>query len=1391
MATTTIGDLDWTTLGGDARAKTLAIAGAKNKWQLQDLDLGAQCGARSGQRGVYLADLSSAAIVADPDRPWWSPSSNRVMVNVTDLGVLLKVGPASGIAWVTSLATGKPVAGAKVIVYTPQGKQVWVDKTDRDGLAKLPGSAKLLAQISADDSDPVQDEGEGWEDWDSYRSQRLIAVVEKADDLAVVDGNWANGIQTWNFGVPEERSGGATKIRGFIQSDRGLYRPGETVHFKGIVREIAGGRAPRVPKHTPVAVEVSDSRGASVLSSEVAMSAFGGFAFDLPVGAEAPLGDWYVTAKVQDQVFRERFVVEEFRPATYEVKLQGGEQDGRLGERLDLVVDAQYLFGAPVAAAEVSWTVNRRPHYVHFAGHDEYTFEDNGDRYWWWYDDRDSYGSFVSDGAGVTDDRGRHAFTVRDPDPDVTGPQDYVINASVTDEADQTLSAARVVTAHQRDVYLGLHTQEFVQAVGMPFAINAVAMSPAGERIASAATLSFVRKVRDCTWSAQGVRSYRSCTTRDEIALTRDVSIPATGTLTERIFPKAPGDYVVKLAGKDRRGNDVVTTSMVWVIGKGEAFWSGDESARMTLIASKARYQPGDTARLVAQTSLRAPTALITIERDGIISAEVRALASSAEGVELTIKDSWAPNVFASVAMVSGRQGDGDRNRPQLKLGIVELKVDSDHKRLDVKVELDQAEVRPGAPVSGRVIVTHAGKPVAAELSLSVADEGVLSLIAYRTPDPMKTFYATWGLGVDASTNWNRLARLADPEAGDPDEGGDWGGSSGLQIRSRFVASAYWAPRLVTGDDGVARFAFDAPDNLTAFRVMAVGADQGDRFGAGETRLTVNKKLMATPVLPRFLGAGDTLSLGVVIHNRTGKAGTAKVTIQADGVALHDDAQQVAVGKDGTARVRFAATASTNAAASVQLTVAMNGERDALKLTLPIRRPRVIDTTTVARGQLRDRAVEVKLPVASATLRGESELVVTVDRTGLGDLEPSLRYLVEYPYGCLEQTMSRFIPLAKAKDLATSLGFASLAGTKADVFLAAGLAKVQRHQQGDGNFSLWPQSQPYPHLTAYALWGLTEARKAGLDVRQDTFDRGLPALSAWLDQPGVIGPDDEGAAAAMAAYVLALHGKLDAAPLARLYEQRAGLPLWGQAFLLRALVANKASAEMIADAQAELLAQVVVDGDVARATQRGGGSHEHEFYMSSDTRATAMVLAALAEVAPDHELAPKLVTGLDGQRRQDGRWSNTQDNLWSLVALADYARRAAPGKSTITLSAGDERLARKVLDGAGAYVVKRRLDRLGTDALTISGDPGVRYTVRLIQARKDDGKAAAQGFTLARAYLDKQGAAITSVKAGELITVQLTLTVPQDRACRWRWSIRCPPGSRRSTPRSRPRPAPA
>ncbi len=623
--------VSWKKLGLRDKSRTVSIDQPKNNWHLSRLDLRDACGGTSA-RGLYLAAMSSPDVKEDPDQPWRYHPSRRILANVTDLGILTKAGTASGLVWVTSIATGKPVAGAKVSIYTPQGRLAHRGTTDKDGILRTPGTTTLLRQPGARDKDDFEEDPE--EDFWSYRSQRLIVVVERAGDLGVVDGNWANGIQTWNFGVPEDRRSGDTRIRGFIQSDRGIYRPGETVHFKGIVREIEVGAEPVVPGKSRVAITVEDARGQSVYTAKKRLSRFGGFHFDLPLPEAASLGDYYVRATIKGQTFHERFSVEEFRKVTYELKLRGAKRQTRLGGPVRFDLGADYLFGAPVAGAKVNWSVERRAHDLEFADYPEYGFSDwaaRGEDYWsrW---DRSSYSSYLTDGEGKTDGKGKMSIRVRDPQLEFDGPQDYILNAQVTDETDQTVSKTTVVTAHKTDFYVGLHTQEYVQAVGMPFSVNVVALSPEGKRVATKAKLSLIRQDYQCTYS-DGYRAYRTCKAVHKVALERDIDIPATGVGTEPIMPEHAGEYFIRVDTKDGHGNPVASSDYVWILGKGEAFWSGDESARMSLIASKRAYQPGETARLVPRTGLTDATALVTLERNGILEAKVVHLARASEGI--------------------------------------------------------------------------------------------------------------------------------------------------------------------------------------------------------------------------------------------------------------------------------------------------------------------------------------------------------------------------------------------------------------------------------------------------------------------------------------------------------------------------------------------------------------------------------------------------------------------------------------------------------------------------------------------------------------------------------------------------------------------------------------
>lgn len=1347
----------WSKLGLSPRSTDVTFAADSDEWKLHHLSLHKMCGA-SMPRGVYLAEVSSDELKPHPDYTWRYRPHRQVLTNVTDLGVLLKVGPASGLVWVSSLKTGRPVAGAKVTLYTKKGKVVHRGRTNHKGLARIPGAAKLLKHLSGRRND-----------WVPQRAQRLIAVVEKNKDLAVVDGNWANGIQLWNFGVTVDNQKAGARIRGFIQSDRGIYRPGETVHFKGLVREIRLGALPRVPRNRKVQIIVRDGRGAVVMkSTRRKITRYGGFAFDLALSNHASLGDYYVHATVGNQSFQEKFTVQAFRKISYEIKMRSPKRHVRMGEKVKLQATARYLFGAPVKNAKYRVVIQRRKRPVRFRGYPGYVFKDwanSGSYYGYGRGDASSYGySFVEDDDGHTNEKGKASLAVATTTGH-SGAQDYLAQITVTDETDQSVSGSVVITAHPTDVYVGLHTQEYVQAVGMPFAVNTVALSPAGKRVATRAKLSFERTDYECKWKGE-YRAYRTCSRKKKVVWTRDIRIPATGAGTVKIRPRKPGEYSIRLIATDSKGTKVVTASSVWIVGRGKAFWSGDESVRMQLITNKKRYKPGETARLVPRTSLRGATALVTLERNGVMYARVTRLRSPAEGLKVKLGHKHAPNVYATVTLVSGRTGRGDRNRPRFTIGVVNLQVSPVSRRLEVRIRTHKRKYKPGEMVRGTIRVTSTtGAPVRAELSLSVADEGVLQLIGYHTPSPMARFFAPWGIGVENATNWNRIARPNAPRK-DIESGGDGGGGGddGPKVRSRFVSSAYWAPNLYTNAAGYVTFRFKAPDNLTAFRLMAVAADMGSRFGKAARRITVTKPLLAKPVLPRFLSTGDRAEVGVVIHNYTDRAGVAKVRVKASGLKLATTTASVKVPKRGSARVRFMASVGFVRKTRLHFSVKMGRHKDALRLDLPVRRPLAIDKKILAGGRL-SGTKRISVKWLASTVESDSHVEISADRTGMTDLREGLKYLIEYPYGCLEQTLSRFIPLVKVKDLADSLGFAELKGPRLGRFIRAGVDKVARHQKYDGHFSLWPSGKTYPHLTAYAMYGLVEAKRAGVHVDPGTLKRGTKALRTWANgRSRTIEPGGEAAILAMTAYVLAELGNPDQGLNARLYAARKSQPSFGLAFLLRALSLSKAPAAQRAAVQKDLVSLVRVSKGAAtvRERSRNGFSPDgYHKYMSSDVRSSAIALSALLATRPKHPLVGKLAVGLKKKQRPSGRWSNTQENLYALVALADYARLQAKGVATITVSMNGKRIVRKTLRNAKILSLKRSLSGLKPGVLTVHLRGSAHYTVRLVTARKArQAKPISRGFTVSRQYLDPDtDVPFTRFKAGSLVKVRVKVTV--------------------------------
>jgi uncharacterized protein YfaS (alpha-2-macroglobulin family) len=1366
-------EVDYEKLGLRLKSRTVKPDAARNRWHDDSIELGGVCG--NGQPGgVYLLEMATEAERGPNGDP--RHRGRRSLASVTDLGLLAKVGNASSLVWVVRLSTGEPVANAAVKIRDLAGKVRFTGRTDADGVATAPGASKLIGVKpvgGGGESSGGDLEGEG--DWADYRARRVIVTAEVGDDLAVLDTNWNNGIQIWNFAVTEDRCGGDVRVRGFLHSDRGLYRPGDTVHLHGLARVVNAAGAVTLPKKRRAHVVVADPRGTALVEKDVKLTAFGGFSLDVPVASEARLGDYRVRGQVEDQTFSDTFSVEEYRPRTFEVKVKAPRKNTVLGRPFTFELGASYLYGSPLRAGKVTWSLRRRLHVARFPGFDEYAFQDMSallaDGRWWARDDERSFSQPVADGELALDDAGKATVTARDEDGGGGQPEDYLFEATVADPSGQAVTTEQTITGHVSDLYLGLHTSEFVQAVDMPFGIQVVGFDREGARRAAEVELTLTRRSFDCATDAGN--GLWSCKGSDgaEPAIRRTLAVAASGSAAvERVVLKDPGQYVVRVTASDGHGHTATAADDVYVIGPGEAFWSGDEGDRMTLIASKPRYQPGETARLVPQARLPGAFALATLERDGVLWHKVQRLATTGEAVEVPVDARLAPNAFASVALVRGRVGEGDAGRPQFKMGLVNLEVDSSAKRLAVTVTTDKDGYRPGEKVTARLKVTDAaGAPVSAELAVAVADEGVLQIKGFKTPDPMAAIYAPWGLGVESSTTWNRILRRRDPASADDDEeGGDAGGDEAGRIRSRFMATAFWSPAVVTGADGTAAVSFTAPDNLTAFRVMAVASDAGDRFGSGDRRFTISKPLQAVAALPRFLTVGDEAQAAVLLSNNTKEPFQATVRLFAEGVTMRGrDVDTVRLAPGASTRVAFPIAGATEGRAKLVFKATGGGHGDAVLAELPVERPSVRESIVVGDGVARGRVTH-PLPSLGAIVPGHGDLEITLDTTGLSRLDEGLGYLVGYPYGCLEQTTSKVVPMVALTELGRAAELPGVAAGKAKAFVEAGIAKIARHQHDDGGFGLWIGTPAEPQYTAYALWGLTLAREGGYRVDARVLDSGAAYLERTVDaQPEtgtsaaqIAGEDGE---RAFALFVLAALGKPKPGSLAQLFEHRAELPVYGQAFLARGLFkAGRADlARAVAD---ELVAAIPGPGRTAIVHE---GVRGLQYYWSSDVRTTALVLSALLEIAPDEAGVRRLEEALLAAR-VDGRWSSTQENVYALVALAALAKsRAAGGDVTALVTIGDGAPERTVVRAGAVARLRFPLGGVARGA-AITIDGGARelfYAARVHVERPLDGQATDRGLAVARAYLDPDtGAVVDKVRLGQTVKVCITVRSPERRA---------------------------
>jgi len=1362
--------------GREVFADEVEVPGDGEAWVETAIDLAAAL-----EDGLGHAVLHVAPVDWPDDR--WRPQVT-VWAQATRLGVDAQSDASELVAWVTELADGAPVHGAEVELLDG-GARVASAATDDAGLARL---------------------GLG------RRARTLVA--RKGDDAVLLPGSW-------------RKSDPGVSYRWFTFDDRHLYRPQEEVHVKGWVRRYdrrEGGDVEALgASRPPTGYRVVDAHGQEVAKGAVALDRLGGFDLSFSLPDTVHVGQAHVRF---DGGHAHGFRIAEFRRPEFEVTVDPGSAGPHLmGEELVLTAKARYFAGGVLPAAPVAWKVEAHPATFTPPNRRGWAF---GDHLPWW-----ARGPVAPLGRGwgrgggpqplhtesfsaETDAAGEHHLAIRPLRASRPGPVRLAAEATVQDVNRQAWSGSAGVLVHPAEVYVGLRLARPYVPSGEDLGVEALVVDLDGEAVAGREVAVVFERI-ERSWTGGELK---------ERVVEQETRAVTSAEAAVGVALEAPtgGLWRVVAAVRDAGGRRSRTVTQVWGAGGRGPATRKVEEERVTLVPDRETYGDGDEAEVLVIAPFAPAEGLMTLRRSGVVETVRFRMDEATTVLPVEIDDGLVPGATVHVALVGSapRAGEPDRTRPAFAAGSVLLRVPPRRRALDVVLQPAAEALSPGSETAVDVRVTdHAGQPVeGAQVALAVVDEAVLSLAGHDRPDPLGVFYAPRPTGVrDARAR--ALLRLQAPPppeakreaemeraaamdgaappapAGAAFGGGRGGGGGGgqapppIDLRKDLRALAVFAPSVATDAQGRARVSYTLPDSLTRFRLIAVAAAGARSFGAQESTITARLPLMVRPSLPRFLNFGDRCELPVVLQNQTDAPLEVEVALRATHLAFPaGQGRRLVVPARDRLEVRFPASAEAAGRAVVQVAAAAGEQVDAQQVELPVWTPATSEafaTYGVLDGAEAALAQPVAPPADAFPQFGGLEL--TTSSTGLQALTDAVIYLADYPYGCAEQVSSRVLALAAVRDVLAAFEADGLPSAAAlERALKGDLERLGRLQNpADGGWGFWRAGEPsWPYLTIHVTHALHLAREKGYAVD----DRVLARAHGYLKQvegriPAWYSLESRRALIAYALSVRAKLGDPDVKRARRLVAEAGleDLPLEAQGWIYPLLRAAGGDARADAERIRRHLANRVVEtaGAAHFATSYSDGAH---VLLHSNRRADGVILDALlhdpAEARGD--LAPKLVQGLLAHREK-GRWGNTQENAFVLLALDRYFRTAEGVTPDFVVRAwlgdayaGGHTFAGRTTERSHVSVPMAWLQEETGAAprLTIAKEgPGrLYYRIGLRYAPRDlDLDPLDAGFTVERRYeaiddpadvtRDEDGT--WRVRAGARVRVRVTMLAPSRR----------------------------
>ncbi|MHB9133677.1 MAG: alpha-2-macroglobulin family protein [Armatimonadota bacterium] len=1115
--------------------------------------------------GMYLIDVEA------------SRQRALSLIAVTDLGLIVKASSKQALVYAVNIASGEAFPG--VALEARRGKEsIGTGTTGKDGLT-------TLALPPAD-------------------SYSQLQIIGRAGESIAVANTYVEG------------HGEHDALKVYTYTDRPVYRPGHTVNFKSIIRELRGDTY-RVPKGLDTQVRVVDGSENVIYTGEHSANDFGTLNGEFTLVEDALPGMYTITISADGGSYETYFNVAEYRKPEFEVTVTPARKRYSRDETIQATISAQYYYGAPVPDAQVEYYVTRSQYwyYGEMEAWDE-DLQEYGNPYDY------GEGEIITSGNGKLDGSGRLSVSIppkeEKEDASNAGMDDdwqYTVHAIVTDASKRAEEGSASTLVTQGDFRVDVSMEDGVTEPGQPVTATITAVDYDGKVVPGAnGKLTLSR----AEWrngqehlEAQQVQSWRA---------------GADGKTTVRLTPKEQGDFRVTAETKDSHGNRITGRGWVWVM-RDSAYSFNYPYQNMEVQADKNLYHEGDTATILVNTKFAPITALLTVEGDKVYEQRLVRLDAKSTQLKIKVKPEFLPAVHASVCFIKGKQ---------LVSGDALINVSREKKALRITVTPDKPKYLPGERAVYRVkAVTPDGKPVRAEVSLGVVDESVYAIEPDKTPKIIPYFYPKRDLEVQTAFSFPEVYLSGDNKAG-----------ATIQTRRIFRDTAFWNPTAVTNGKGEASLSFTLPENLTTWRATVRAADMETHVGEATVKAIVSKPFLVRLEAPRFFTQGDEVKIAAVAHNLTDGTLSATVGLNAGGMdarGAKDQTFRIDAGK--TRRVEWTVTAPYFGTAKVRVWAKAGDYTDAMELPLPVLpkgRPRV----TRESGAVESRA-EIPYEIRQDCIPGTQQLTLRLTPSLTSAMLGSLDYLAQYPYGCVEQTMSSFLPDVVIMQMLNQQGISNpKLKARLPKMVRAGLMKLYGFQHDDGGWGWWEYDDTDHWMTAYVVFGMLQAQQAGFTVNDRILQQGIEALTKLTaGQQGEMSLENR----AFSAYVLALAGhQAQAAEAIKHFSGERGFALRnqmsdrGKAFLA---LAYKQMGQP--DKGRTALREISL-----RFLQPGFTSTESDGWYGA-TEYAAIYLLAAVELTPEDSRLPDLVRWLLEQRR-DNHWYSTRDTAFVLYALSDY-----------------------------------------------------------------------------------------------------------------------------------------